>query len=73
MTATKRANLERLARDEKTEAEQKWHEAFAWLPVLSEDGYWVWLDRVYRCRRHRFDPWRYIADVHNIMTAVDEN
>jgi hypothetical protein len=73
MTATKRANLRRLAKDEKMEVERKWHTSYAWFPVLTEDSYWVWLYRVHRCRRHRFDPWRYIADVHNVLTAVDES
>jgi len=73
MTATKRANLQRLAKDEKMQAQRKWHTAYAWFPVLSEDGYWAWLDTVHRCRSHRFDPWRYIADVHNVLTTVDES
>jgi len=73
MTASKRANLKRTETKEMMDAERKWHTAFTWFPVLSEDGYWVWLDTVYRCRAHRFEPWRYLADVHNVMAIADES
>ena len=72
MTESNRVYMKRLRAEQKMDFERKWHESFAWFPLLSEDGYWAWLETVYRCRRHRYEPWRYLVDVHNIMTVTDE-
>ena len=72
MTAVKREQLRRLQDEQKMEAERRWHSVFAWHPLLTEDGYWVWLETVHRCRKHRFSEWRYLSDIHNTLTVEDD-
>jgi len=39
---------------------------FAWHPVFTQDGYFVWLERVYRDRVHFMyegDGWHYWCDM----------
>lgn len=42
---------------------QQWHSWFAWRPVRTEDGDWVWLERVQRAYviPGGNDPWPYWA------------
>lgn len=72
MTAVKREKLRQRRLDQRTEVQSRWHTAFAWHPLLTEDGYWVWLETVHRCRKHRFSEWRYLSDIHNTMTVADD-
>lgn len=41
---------------------KEWHSWFAWYPVQTEDGYWVWLELVWRRVEYStYDVWNYYS------------
>ena len=70
MTAQRRNEIKREQLRVMQEYNKVWRPHFVWLPVLTQDNYWVWFETVYRRREHNFDDWRYISDVHNLLDNV---